>query len=40
MQPLRGTTVVTLEHAIAAPFATRQLYDAAAIARLHAAHAV
>jgi itaconate CoA-transferase len=27
MQPLRGITVVTLEHAIAAPFATRQLAD-------------
>ena len=27
MQPLRGLTVVTLEHAIAAPFATRQLAD-------------
>lgn len=27
MQPLAGTTVVTLEHAIAAPFATRQLAD-------------
>ena len=27
MQPLLGTTVVTLEHAIAAPFATRQLAD-------------
>ena len=27
MQPLKGTTVVTLEHAIAAPFATRQLAD-------------
>jgi crotonobetainyl-CoA:carnitine CoA-transferase CaiB-like acyl-CoA transferase len=27
MQPLRGTTVVALEHAIAAPFATRQLAD-------------
>ena len=25
MQPLKGITVVTLEHAIAAPFATRQL---------------
>jgi crotonobetainyl-CoA:carnitine CoA-transferase CaiB-like acyl-CoA transferase len=25
MQPLKGLTVVTLEHAIAAPFATRQL---------------
>ncbi len=25
MQPLQGLTVVTLEHAIAAPFATRQL---------------
>ncbi len=27
MQPLNGITVVTLEHAIAAPFATRQLAD-------------
>jgi crotonobetainyl-CoA:carnitine CoA-transferase CaiB-like acyl-CoA transferase len=27
MQPLLGLTVVTLEHAIAAPFATRQLAD-------------
>ena len=27
MQPLQGMTVVTLEHAIAAPFATRQLAD-------------
>jgi itaconate CoA-transferase len=27
MQPLQGITVVTLEHAIAAPFATRQLAD-------------
>ena len=27
MQPLRGITVVTLEHAIAGPFATRQLAD-------------
>ncbi len=27
MQPLQGLTVVTLEHAIAAPFATRQLAD-------------
>jgi itaconate CoA-transferase len=27
MQPLSGLTVVTLEHAIAAPFATRQLAD-------------
>jgi crotonobetainyl-CoA:carnitine CoA-transferase CaiB-like acyl-CoA transferase len=27
MQPLKGFTVVTLEHAIAAPFATRQLAD-------------
>lgn len=27
MQPLRGITVVALEHAIAAPFATRQLAD-------------
>ena len=27
MQPLKGMTVVTLEHAIAAPFATRQLAD-------------
>ncbi|KQP49214.1 CaiB/BaiF CoA-transferase family protein [Pseudorhodoferax sp. Leaf274] len=27
MQPLRGITVVTLEHAIAAPLATRQLAD-------------
>ena len=27
MQPLQGVTVVTLEHAIAAPFATRQLAD-------------
>ena len=25
LQPLKGITVVTLEHAIAAPFATRQL---------------
>lgn len=27
MQPLKGLTVVSLEHAIAAPFATRQLAD-------------
>jgi len=27
MQPLKGLTVITLEHAIAAPFATRQLAD-------------
>ena len=27
MQPLKGLTVVTLEHAMAAPFATRQLAD-------------
>ena len=27
MRPLTGITVVTLEHAIAAPFATRQLAD-------------
>ena len=27
MQPLKGLTIVTLEHAIAAPFATRQLSD-------------
>ena len=27
MQPLKGLTVVTLEQAIAAPFATRQLAD-------------
>jgi itaconate CoA-transferase len=27
VQPLKGITVVTLEHAIAAPFATRQLAD-------------
>src|SRR5439155_15451724 len=27
MQPLKGLTVVTLEHAIAGPFATRQLAD-------------
>src|SRR5580765_6227299 len=27
MLPLAGTTVITLEHAIAAPFATRQLAD-------------
>src|SRR5262250_3138058 len=27
MTPLAGITVVTLEHAIAAPFATRQLAD-------------
>ena len=27
MQPLKNITVVTLEHAIAAPFATRQLAD-------------
>ena len=27
MQPLKGITVVTLERAIAAPFATRQLAD-------------
>jgi itaconate CoA-transferase len=27
MRPLEGLTVVTLEHAIAAPFATRQLAD-------------
>ncbi|MEO8546260.1 MAG: CaiB/BaiF CoA-transferase family protein [Burkholderiaceae bacterium] len=27
LQPLRGVTVVALEHAIAAPFATRQLAD-------------
>jgi len=29
MQPLTGLTVVTLEHAIAGPFATRQLADLA-----------
>ena len=27
MKPLQGITVVTLEHAIAAPFATRQWAD-------------
>src|SRR5438034_8941608 len=27
MKPLEGITVITLEHAIAAPFATRQLAD-------------
>ena len=27
MRPLDGTTVLTLEHAIAAPFCTRQLAD-------------
>ena len=27
MRPLDGVTVITLEHAIAAPFATRQLAD-------------
>src|SRR3954471_15707660 len=27
MKPLAGTTIVTLEHAIAGPFATRQLAD-------------
>jgi itaconate CoA-transferase len=27
VRPLDGTTVVTLEHAIAAPFCTRQLAD-------------
>jgi itaconate CoA-transferase len=27
MQPLQGLTIVTLEHAVAAPFATRQLAD-------------
>src|SRR6201988_5172382 len=27
MRPLAGITVITLEHAIAAPFATRQLAD-------------
>ena len=27
MRPLDGITVVTLEHAIAAPFCTRQLAD-------------
>ena len=27
MQPLRGLTVVSLEQAIAAPYATRQLAD-------------
>ena len=27
MQPLKGITVIALEHAIAAPFATRQLAD-------------
>src|SRR5216117_9129 len=27
MRPLKGITVITLEHAIAAPFATRQLAD-------------
>ena len=27
MRPLQGMTVITLEHAIAAPFATRQLAD-------------
>ena len=46
MQPLFGATVltvVTFEHAIAAPFATHPLRlgcDAAAIDRLHAAQAV
>jgi crotonobetainyl-CoA:carnitine CoA-transferase CaiB-like acyl-CoA transferase len=29
MQPLEGLTVVALEHAIAAPFAPRQLADLA-----------
>ena len=28
-RPLDGLTVVTLEHAVAAPFATRQLYRTA-----------
>ena len=27
MLPLRGVTVLSLEHAVAAPFATRQLAD-------------
>ena len=27
MRPLEGITVVTLEHAVAAPFCTRQLAD-------------
>src|SRR5712671_4884338 len=27
MRPLAGITVITLEHAVAAPFATRQLAD-------------
>ena len=27
MRPLEGITVVTIEHAIAAPFCTRQLAD-------------
>jgi len=27
MRPLDGVTVLTLEHAVAAPFATRQLAD-------------
>ena len=31
MQPLKGITVVTLEHAIAAPFATRLLSDRGAL---------
>jgi crotonobetainyl-CoA:carnitine CoA-transferase CaiB-like acyl-CoA transferase len=31
MQPLSGITVVTLEHAIAGPFATRQLADVGAL---------
>ena len=31
MQPLAGITVVALEHAVAAPFATRQLADLGAI---------
>ena len=44
MQPLQGLTVVTLEHAIAAPFAQAILgelvLDATAIAALHAVGAI
>ena len=39
MQPLKGITVVTLEHAIAAPFAPRQLADLGArVIKIAAAH--
>ena len=34
MLPLKGITVVVLEQAVAAPFATRQLADLGAFVRL------